>query len=71
MSELNIEIDSDIESITSNTLLSENKKIDLITPTSSVIDEKLNKGSILRHVIYQGVTSQIGSAAVRIYFQIS
>lgn len=53
------EIDSDIDSI-NNSLLGDIKFNQ--TPTPSY-DEK-QSGSILRHVIFQGVTAQIGSAAV-------
>ena len=55
------EIDSDIDSITSSVLADKTN----YTPTPS-LDLKLQSGSILRHVIFQGVTAQIGSAAVRL-----
>ena len=55
------EIDSDIDSINS-TLLGDNKFSQ--TPTPS-FDERQQSGSILRHVIFQGITAQIGSAADR------
>lgn len=58
------EIDSDIDSINSS-LLAENKFSQ--TPTPS-FDDKQQSGSILRHVIYQGITAQIGSAAVSFNF---
>lgn len=54
------EIDSDIDSINS-TILADNKFSQ--TPTPS-FDDRQQSGSILRHVIYQGITAQIGSAAV-------
>lgn len=58
------EIDSsdlDIDSINSNNILSDNKRTSY-TPSSN--DEKQQSGSILRHVIFQGVTAQISSASV-------
>ena len=55
------EIDSDIDSINSSVLADKTN----YTPTPS-LDLKLQSGSILRHVIFQGVTAQIGSAAVRL-----
>lgn len=55
------EIDSDIDSISSSVLADKTN----YTPTPS-LDLKLQSGSILRHVIFQGVTAQIGSAAVRL-----
>jgi hypothetical protein len=54
------EMDSDIDSINSS-LLPDGKFRQ--TPTPSFDDRNLS-GSILRHVIYQGITAQIGSAAV-------
>lgn len=54
------EMDSDLDSI-NNSLLGDMKFNQ--TPTPS-FDEKPQTGSILRHVIFQGVTAQIGSAAV-------
>lgn len=54
------EIDSDIDSLNSN-LLADHKYNQ--TPTPS-FDDKHQSGSILRHVIFQGITAQIGSAAV-------
>jgi hypothetical protein len=54
------EMDSDIDSINSSLLLAD--KINQ-TPTPS-FDDKNQAGSILRHVIFQGITAQIGSAAV-------
>lgn len=54
------EMDSDIDSINSSVLADKTN----YTPTPS-LDLKLQSGSILRHVIFQGVTAQIGSAAVR------
>jgi hypothetical protein len=53
------EMDSDIDSI--NSLLADNKLAQ--TPTPS-FDDRNQTGSLLRHVIFQGVTAQIGSAAV-------
>jgi len=60
MSEMDM---SDIDSINSS-LLADGKFNQ--TPTPSMFDDGNNKqsGSILRHVIFQGVTTQIGSAAV-------
>ncbi|CRL04854.1 CLUMA_CG017907, isoform A [Clunio marinus] len=55
------EFDSDLDSI-SNNLLGDNRINP--TPTPS-FDEKQQTGSILRHVIFQGVTTQIGSASDR------
>lgn len=57
------EIDSDIDSINSSMLLPDGKMS--CTPTPS-FEDRQQTGSILRHVIYQGITAQIGSAAVRI-----
>lgn len=56
------EIDSDIGSINSSLLLPDGKIS--CTPTPS-FEDRQQTGSILRHVIYQGITAQIGSAAVR------
>jgi hypothetical protein len=57
------EIDSDIDSINSSSLIADGRKI-IQTPTPSFQEERHQTGSILRHVIFQGVTAQIGSAAV-------
>lgn len=54
------EIDSDMDSLNSN-LLADHKFSQ--TPTPS-FDDRQQTGSILRHVIFQGITAQIGSAAV-------
>lgn len=54
------EIDSDFDSI-NNSLLGDIKFNQ--TPTPS-FDDRPQTGSILRHVIFQGVTAQISSAAV-------
>lgn len=37
--------------------------ISRITPTPS-LDERTKTGTILRHIMYQGVTSQLASASV-------
>lgn len=52
------EMDSDIDSV--NSLLAEKM---YQTPTPS-FDDRQQGGSILRHVIFQGISAQIGSAAV-------
>ena len=56
-----IDSDLDIDSINSSNILADNKRTSY-TPTSN--DEKHQSGSILRHVIFQGVTAQISSASV-------
>jgi hypothetical protein len=56
------EMDSDIDSINSS-FFADNKFNQTPTPT---FDDKQQSGSILRHVIYQGITAQIGSAAVSV-----
>lgn len=56
------EIDSDIGSINSSLLMPDGKVSS--TPTPS-FEDRQQTGSILRQVIYQGITAQIGSAAVR------
>lgn len=65
-----IDIDSDIDSINSSLVPDGNRKISQ-TPTPSFHDEKQQTGSILRHVIFQGVTTQIGSAAVSLLIALS
>lgn len=55
------EIDSDLDSITSSVLADKTN----YTPTPS-LDLRQQSGSILRHVVFHGVTTQIGSAAVRL-----
>jgi hypothetical protein len=62
-----IDVDSDIGSINSHLLGDTNIKFHH-TPTPSFNDEKQQTGSILRHVIFQGVTSQLTSAAVSVFF---
>lgn len=57
-----IDSDLDIDSINSSNILADNKRTSY-TPTFN--DEKHQSGSILRHVIFQGVTAQISSASVR------
>lgn len=57
------EMDSDIDSINSS-LLADYKFNQ--TPTPSFDDKQQTNDSILRHVIYQGITAQIGSAAVSV-----
>lgn len=54
------EMDSDIDSINSSFLADKINQ----TPTPSF--DRQQSGSILRHVIFQGVTAQIGSAAVSV-----
>lgn len=56
-----IDSDLDIDSINSNNILTDNKRTSY-TPTSH--DEKHQSGSILRHVIFQGVSAQLSSASV-------
>jgi hypothetical protein len=58
-----IDVDSDIDSI--NSLIPKSLSS---TPIPSIFgdDSKQHAGSILRHVIFQGVTSQIGSAQDRV-----
>lgn len=52
-----IDSDIDIDSINSSNIIPDKPA----QTTTSISDEQ---GSILRHVIFQGVTTQIGSAAV-------
>lgn len=52
------EMDSDIDSINLTDKINQ-------TPTPSS-EGKHEKGSILRHIIYHGITTQIGSAAVSV-----
>lgn len=61
------EIDSDIDvgSINSSNLLGTDKKASY---TPAFNDEKHLTGSILRHVIFQGVTAQLSSAAVSVNY---
>lgn len=54
------EMDSDIDSINSSLLADKFNH----TPTPSFDDRQQQTGSILRHVLFQGITTQIGSAAV-------
>lgn len=54
------EMDSDIDSINSSLLADKFNH----TPTPSFDDKQHQTGSILRHVLFQGITTQIGSAAV-------
>jgi hypothetical protein len=58
------EFDSDLDSI--NNSFGDNKFSQ--TPTPSFDDKQQQTGSILRHVIFQGVTAQIGSAAVSQFY---
>lgn len=39
------------------------------TPTPSMLEESPKLGTILRHVVLQGVSSQVASAAVSIFKQ--
>jgi hypothetical protein len=59
-----IDSDLDIDSINSSNILSDNKRTSYTPTTYTSNDEKQQSGSILRHVIFQGVTAQISSASV-------
>lgn len=56
------EFDSDLDSLNSSTLA-----VDKVNATPTSFDDKHHlTGSILRHVLYQGITGQIASASVSI-----
>lgn len=48
-------------------IISESGFLASATPTPSM-DELPRMGTILRHIVLQGVTSQVSSAAVSVYF---
>lgn len=56
-----IDSDLDIDSINSSNLILSDKRT---SQTPTLNEEKQHSGSILRHVIFQGVTAQLSSASV-------